>query len=140
LKAKVRGDYANRDLGHPIQYYMERDCFVDACGEVKISPTSNWGFFNTILTASHNPAPGRFGEVLFRPVIVDDNAWITTGCILYNCEIGEGAVLAAGAVVRSRDVPPWTIVEGNPARIIARYNHELSKWVYQKPEDLQRRL
>lgn len=37
--------------------------------------------------------------------------------ILPNTKIGEGAVVAAGAVV-TKDAPPWTIVAGNPARII----------------------
>jgi acetyltransferase-like isoleucine patch superfamily enzyme len=96
--------------------------------DIEISESSNWGFFNAVITASHNPTPGHFGEVLFRPVIVHDRAWITTSCILYNCEIGEGAVLAAGSVVRSRDVPAWTMVEGNPAKIIGRYDHEANSF------------
>jgi len=48
--------------------------------------------------------------------------------VLYNCHVGEGAVVSVGSVVRSRDVPPWTMVEGNPARIIARY--EEGEWIY----------
>ena len=53
-----------------------------------------------------------------RPVKINDNVWI--GCrviILRGVEIGEGSVIAAGAVV-TKDVPPKTLVGGNPARII----------------------
>jgi len=139
VKAKVRGDWESKDIGHPIDYYISRDTFLDAWGPLEISETSNWGFFNAVITASHNPLPGHFGEVLFRPVIVHDRAWVTTSCILYNCEIGEGAIVAAGAVVRSRDVPPWTIVEGNPAQIIARFDHDAKEWRHQDPEELPRR-
>jgi len=139
VKSKLRGDAENKKIGHPVDYYMARDTFLDAWGPIDISETSQWGFFNAIITASHNPTPGHFGEVLFRPVIVHDRAWITTGCILYNCEIGEGSIVAAGSVVRSRDVPPWVIVEGNPAKIIARYCPIAKVWVYQAPEDLERR-
>jgi acetyltransferase-like isoleucine patch superfamily enzyme len=111
---------------------------IDAWGPLEISDKSNWGFFNTVLTASHNSLPGRFGEVLFYPVVVHDLVWVTSGCMLFNCEIGEGAILAMGSVVRSRDVPPWCMVEGNPAKIIARFNHDEKRWVYQEPEELPR--
>jgi acetyltransferase-like isoleucine patch superfamily enzyme len=37
--------------------------------------------------------------------------------VLKGVTIGEGAVVAAGSIVTS-DVPPWTIVGGNPARVI----------------------
>lgn len=80
-------------------------------------------------SVSHHPA--RYDEgVVLRPVVVDDYAWIGSDAVLYNCHVGEGAVVAVGSVVRSRDVPPWTMVEGNPARIIARYDHERGGWIY----------
>lgn len=47
-----------------------------------------------------------------------DKAWIGARCIiLKGVTIGEGAVVAAGSVV-TKDVEPWTMVGGNPARII----------------------
>jgi acetyltransferase-like isoleucine patch superfamily enzyme len=51
-------------------------------------------------------------------VTVEDDVWI--GCqaiILRGVTIGKGAIIAAGAVV-TKDVPPWTIAAGNPARIV----------------------
>ncbi len=53
-----------------------------------------------------------------RPVKIGDNVWI--GCnsiILKGITIGDGAVIAAGSVV-TKDVPPKTLVGGNPARIL----------------------
>ncbi|MFZ5572829.1 MAG: acyltransferase [Thermodesulfobacteriota bacterium] len=57
-------------------------------------------------------------HVKIGPVVISDKAWIGfDAIILEGVTIGEGAVVAAGAVV-TKDVPPWTVVAGNPARII----------------------
>lgn len=53
-----------------------------------------------------------------RPVIISDNVWIGCGAtVLKGVNIGEGAVVAAGAVV-TKDVPPRALVAGNPAKVI----------------------
>lgn len=52
------------------------------------------------------------------PVIISDFVWIGANTIiLKGVTIGEGAIVGAGSVV-AKDVPPYTIVAGNPARII----------------------
>jgi acetyltransferase-like isoleucine patch superfamily enzyme len=51
-------------------------------------------------------------------VRVEDKAWVGYGCtLLPGITVGEGAIVGAGSVV-TRDVPPWTVVAGNPARVI----------------------
>jgi acetyltransferase-like isoleucine patch superfamily enzyme len=56
--------------------------------------------------------------VSVAPVIIEDKVWIGFGCsLLKGVTIGEGAVVGANSVV-TKDVPPWTIVAGNPARVI----------------------
>ena len=50
---------------------------------------------------------------------VGEDAWVGAGTILLShCKIGRGAVVAAGAVV-SKEVPPYAVVAGIPAKIIA---------------------
>ena len=52
-------------------------------------------------------------------IIVGEDAWVGAGTILLShCNIGRGAVVAAGAVV-SKPVPPYAVVAGIPAKIIA---------------------
>jgi acetyltransferase-like isoleucine patch superfamily enzyme len=54
------------------------------------------------------------------PVRICDDAWISYGAsILRGVTIGEGAIVGAASVV-TRDVEPWTVVAGNPARVIRR--------------------
>lgn len=70
-----------------------------------------------ILTLGHDPCSADFAD-RGGPVTIGDYVWIGfRAIVLPGVTIGEGAVVAAGAVV-SRDVPPFTIVAGNPARPI----------------------
>lgn len=60
----------------------------------------------------------NWGNVLCSPVKIGNKVWIGfNSIILKGVTIGEGAVIGAGSVV-TKDVPPYTVVAGNPARII----------------------
>ena len=53
-----------------------------------------------------------------KPIIIEDNVWIGRDCrILKGVTIGKGSIVALGAVV-TKDVPPYTIVAGNPAKVV----------------------
>ena len=57
-------------------------------------------------------------ELVHKPITIGPQAWIgARALILPGVTIGEGAAVAAGAVV-TKDVPPWTVVGGNPAKVI----------------------
>jgi len=58
------------------------------------------------------------------PIYLEDNAWISYNVsILKGVTIGRGAIVGAGSVV-THDVPPFTIVGGNPAKFISKINNE----------------
>lgn len=120
-------------VGHPRDYFELHWVTLDCRGPLVIDATSDWGFFITVITQSHVIAGwDQHGipeqGVVQRGVQVDARAWIGSGAFLYNCHIGEGAVVAAGTVVRSAEVKPWTMVAGNPARVIARFRE--GRWQY----------
>ena len=60
-----------------------------------------------------------------EPVIISEDVWVGTGAIiLKGVNIGRGAIVAAGAIV-NKNVPPYAIVGGIPAKIIKyRWNIE----------------
>ncbi|WGS63892.1 CatB-related O-acetyltransferase [Marinitoga aeolica] len=60
------------------------------------------------------------------PIVVEDDVWIgMDSMILSGVKIGKGAIIAARSVI-SKDVPPYAIVAGNPARVIKfRFKKEL---------------
>jgi acetyltransferase-like isoleucine patch superfamily enzyme len=54
-----------------------------------------------------------------RPIVIRDNVWIGVNSLIFpGVTIGEGSVVSAGSVVTG-DVPPYTVVAGNPARKVA---------------------
>lgn len=128
-------DHKDSTAGHTAQYYRERGCRIDVRGTLKIDPSSRWGFYVTVITLSHQRSKSdtlQDGALVDRPVIVGPDAWICSGALLYNCIIGEGAIVSVGTVVRSQEVRPFMMVAGNPARVIARYID--GEWIYTKPK------
>ncbi len=69
------------------------------------------------------------------PVIIKKNAWICSrSVVLPGVTIGEGAVVATGAVV-TKDVPPYAIVGGVPARVIGERKQQEYKYGYRAADD-----
>jgi len=56
--------------------------------------------------------------LIFSAITIGAQSWVAAGCFIGpGTTIGEGAVVGAYSVV-TKDVPPWTIVAGNPARVL----------------------
>lgn len=106
---------------------QDRLNFISFKGKLYVKKYSVISSGVTIVPASHQLTVGvpfylyTVGHINDKEgdVRIDEDCWIGTGSIiLSNCHIGRGAVVAAGAVV-TKDVPPYAVVAGVPARIIA---------------------
>ncbi len=59
-------------------------------------------------------------KTVSKPVVIEDDVWIGfKSTVLKGVHIGRGAIITAGSVV-VEDVPAWTIVSGNPAKVVQR--------------------
>jgi len=91
-------------------------------GGVSIGDRTLVGYNSVILSRNHT-IPENKGQMFSAghipaPVNIKNDVWIGANCtILPGVKIGEGAIIAAGSVV-TKDVDAFTIVAGNPAKLI----------------------
>ncbi len=98
--------------------YLNRGAEVIAWERVEIGRDCMIGWDVVIMDTDLHPVGDRPMEN--KPVVIGDHAWI--GCrsiVLKGVTIGEHAIVSAGAIV-TKDVPPYTIVAGHPARQVGR--------------------
>lgn len=118
------------DYGKPVT--IGKRCFIQQCctffgrggiiigDDVFIGPKCN------LITINHDVNPDNRSATYGRPIVIEDKVWIgINSTILPGVKIGYGSIVGAQSVV-THDVPPMTIVAGNPARIIKKIeiNHE----------------
>ena len=106
------------------QTIVNRDCYFDLRGGIEIGENVSLSPEVSLITSQHLADDPAFG-IEDLAIVIGDRAWIGSRVtILPGVTIGEGAVVAAGAVV-ARDVEPFQIVGGTPARHIKDRSHSL---------------
>jgi carbonic anhydrase/acetyltransferase-like protein (isoleucine patch superfamily) len=95
---------------------------INAFDDCRIGRNSMLGPYVNINCADHGmecgEEPMRFQCGSYGPVTIGEDCWICShAVILMGVTIGDGAVVAAGAVVNC-DVPPYAIVAGVPAKVV----------------------
>ena len=94
-------------------------------GKLIIGDNVDIGQETNIWTASHD-INSAIHSTIGRPVIIEDYAWIASRVtILPGVRIGRGAVIGTGSIV-TKDVPPMTVVAGNPASKIGERSNPLT--------------
>jgi len=62
------------------------------------------------------------------PIVIEDETWIGANVVVVaGVTIGKHSIVAAGSIV-TKDIPPYSVAVGNPARVLKQYNHEIKTW------------
>lgn len=73
--------------------------------------------------------PIRTQGVNVHPIIIEDECWIGANSVITaSVRIGKHSIVAGGSVV-TKSVPPYSIVGGNPARLLKQYDFDKKEWV-----------
>ena len=98
--------------------FVNQNCTFYDLGGLDIADDVMIGPNVSLITSGHPVEPSRRRVTIAKPIVIERNVWIATGAtIIGGVTVGENSVVAAGAVV-TRNVPPNTLVGGNPARVI----------------------
>ena len=115
--------YSSAKVYYPPNLIMERyaclasdvNCYNVAPIRIGANTTVSQGA--NLCTASHD-ITNSLNPLITAPIIIEDQAWIAADVfVCMGVTIGQGAVVGARAAV-FKDVDPWTVVGGNPAKFI----------------------
>lgn len=100
-------------------------CYLDNRRGITIGNNVGVAHNTKIYTLGHNIDSPKF-ETKGAPVTIKDNVFIFSNCLIMpGITINEGAIVLTGSVV-TKDVPPYTVVGGNPAKIIRQRPKEIN--------------
>jgi acetyltransferase-like isoleucine patch superfamily enzyme len=99
--------------------FVNQNCTFYDLGGLDIADDVMIGPNVSLITSGHPVEPSRRRDfTIAKPIVIERNVWIAAGAtIIGGVTVGENSVVAAGAVV-TQNVPPNTLVGGNPAKVI----------------------
>lgn len=110
------------DYGKPVT--IGKRCFIQQCctffgrGGIEIGNDVFIGPKCNLITINHDVNPDNRSATYGKPIKIEDKVWLgINATVLPGVTLGYGCIVGANSVV-TKDVPPMTIVAGNPARII----------------------
>lgn len=104
--------------------FINSGCRFQDQGGIVIGDGALIGHNVVLATINHALAPSENRRNYYAPVKIGNNVWIgSNATVLPGVTIGEWSVVAAGAVV-SKDVPPYTVVGGVPAKALKKIDKD----------------
>lgn len=100
--------------------FLAAGCWLNAAGGIFLGDEVQLGPYSVLVTGDHTQIDGsyRFGPSRIAPIRICDGSWVAAhATITKGVVVGRGALVAANSVV-TREVPPFTIAGGVPARVI----------------------
>ncbi|WP_348629430.1 sugar O-acetyltransferase, partial [Mesorhizobium sp. M7A.T.Ca.US.000.02.2.1] len=99
--------------------FINQNCTFYDLGGLDIADDVMIGPNVSLITSGHPLEPSRRRAfTTAKPIVIERNVWIAAGAtVIGGVTVGENSVVAAGSVV-TRNVPPNTLVGGNPANVI----------------------
>lgn len=119
--------YSSAKIYYPANLIMEDysclasdvDCYNVDLIRIGANTTVSQGAY--LCTASHD-ITDPLNPLITAPIVIEDQAWVAADAfIAMGITIGQGAVVGARAAV-FKDVEPWIVVGGNPAKFIKKRN------------------
>ncbi len=107
--------------------FINSGCHFQDQGGITIGDGSLIGHNVVLATVNHDLNPENNRKNHYAPITIGNHVWIgSNATILPGVTIGDWAVVAAGAVV-TKDVPPYTVVGGVPAKVLRMIKSESDK-------------
>ena len=114
--------------------YIGRNSHIIACDKMRIGKDvviADNVYITDNLHGYENPDSSiLYSHLVVRgPVVIDDQAWLGERvCIMPGVTIGKHAVIGSNSVV-TKDIPPYCVAVGSPARVIKKYDPASGKWI-----------
>lgn len=121
VETPFRADYGFNVFIKPRAFVNFDSTFIDTC-PITIGARVLVGPHCSFYSGGHPVDPalrnGLLGPESGKPIVIEDDCWIGGGVtVLCGVTIGRGSTVGAASVV-TKDVPPYHVVAGNPARIL----------------------
>ena len=112
---------------------ISESCFISACNRIVIE--ENVGISPNVMIIDNSRKPGdvirpsKEQKIEVGTVQIGADSWIAYGaCILPNVTIGRHCIIGALSVV-NKDIPPYSLAVGSPAKVVKRYDFDRKEWV-----------